>query len=128
MPSSPSDLSLAASSRRTLADDCWALIILEELFWHSHAGQVSLDPFRHPSVFLFGFIGGQARDELFLVEVHALKPHAFGRRDSPHACRQDQHTCAEALPVLVHGRPSPLFPDFLAQLHRRKDISSRRAE
>jgi hypothetical protein len=38
---------------------------LEELFWHSHAGQVSFDSFRHAGVFSVGSIGGRG---LFLSE------------------------------------------------------------
>jgi transposase InsO family protein len=70
---------------------------------------------------------GRAR-KFFLSEVHALKPHNLWRGSSPYAGRQDKHTRAETLPVLVHGCRSPLPPDFLAQLHRCKDISARRAE
>src|SRR5207247_4316326 len=43
-------------------------------------------------------------------------------------CCHDKHTRAQALPVIIYGRPSPLFPDFLAQLDRRKHISARGAE
>jgi hypothetical protein len=73
---------------------------------------------------LFGSIAGHAR-KLFLVEVQALESHTFRRGHSTHPCCQDKHTRAQALPVIVHGRPSPLFPDFLAQLDRRKHISAR---
>src|SRR5205807_3847790 len=89
--------------------------------------QIRFDAFRQRRGFLLGSIAGCAR-ELLLFEVRALKPYLFRRGRSPDACCQDKHTRAQALPVIIYGRPSPLFPDFLAQLDRRKHISARRAE
>jgi hypothetical protein len=88
---------------------------LKEPFRHSHAGQVSFN-FR---------IGAIAGDALSLLAVQTLEPDLFRRRRSPHACCQDKHASAQALPVIVYHGQSPLFPDFLAQLDRRKHIPAR---
>src|SRR5262249_50083348 len=97
----------------------WLLpYLLKEPFRHSHAGQVSFNTFRQSRVFLFGAIAD-------LLEVQALEPDLFRRGRSPHACCQDKHTSAYALPVIVYRGQSPLVSDFLAQLHRRKHIPAR---
>jgi hypothetical protein len=51
------------------------------------------------------------------------RPFPAGR--SPHACCQDKHASTQALPVIVYRGQSPLFPNFLAQLDRRKHIPTR---
>src|SRR5262249_34003674 len=88
--------------------------LFKELFRHTHMSQIHLDSFRGYDLFWFCSVAGDAR-ELMLVEGEALEPHAVRRRRSPHACCQDKHTRAQALPIIVDSSRSPLLLDFVAK-------------